>query len=104
MAALVRIAPHLRAVLAPHVSLQLVDRGRLRAPHDVERHRLVRVAAKAFDFEIAVARIERVAQRRRWLRRTLKPEHALIPRLDGEPVGFLAACFARSAAARTDAP
>jgi len=25
-----------------------------------------------------------------WLRRTLKTEHALVPRLDGEPVGVLA--------------
>ena len=42
----------------------------------------MRVAAKASDFEIAVPGIERVAQRRRWLRRTLKAEHALVPRLD----------------------
>jgi hypothetical protein len=33
---------------------------------------------------------ERIAERWRWLRRTLKAEHALIPRLAGEPVGFLA--------------
>ena len=50
----------------------------------------VGVAAKATDFEIAVPGVERIAQRRRWLRRTLKAEHALVPRLDGEPVGLLA--------------
>ena len=38
------------------------------------------------------------------LRRTLKAEHALIPRCDGKPVGFLGASAARSAAARTDPP
>ncbi len=32
----------------------------------------------------------RVAQRRRWLRRSLKVEHSRVPRLDAEPVGFLA--------------
>ena len=48
------------------------------------------VAAKALHFEIAIPGIERVAERRRWLRRTLKAEHALVPRLDGELVGVLA--------------
>jgi len=65
-----------------------MDRRRLRSPHDVERDGLVRVAAKAFDFEIAKPGVERVAERRRWLRRALKAEHALVPRLDGEPIGF----------------
>ena len=46
---------------------------------------LVRVAAKAFHFEIAITRVEGIAERGRWLRRTLKAEHALVPRLDGEP-------------------
>ena len=48
------------------------------------------VAAKAFDFEIAEPGVDRVTQRGRWLRRTLKAKHPLVPRLDGEPVGFLA--------------
>jgi hypothetical protein len=65
MAPLVRIAPHLRAVLPPHITFQLVDRRCLRAPHDIERDSLVRVAAEAPDFEIGVPRIERVTERRR---------------------------------------
>jgi hypothetical protein len=40
-----------------------MDRRRLRSPHDVKRDRLVRVAAKAFHFEVAIARIERVTER-----------------------------------------
>jgi hypothetical protein len=54
----------------------------------------MRVAAKAFHFEITKPGVDRVAQRRRWLRRTLKAEHALVSRLAGEPVGVLA-CFRR---------
>jgi hypothetical protein len=38
----------------------------------------------------AIARVERVTQCGRWLRRPLKAEHALVPRLDREPVGLLA--------------
>jgi hypothetical protein len=55
---------------------------------------LMRVAAKAFHFEIAKLGVERVTQRGRRLRRPLKAEHALDPRLAGELVGFLA-CFRR---------
>jgi len=69
-----------------------VDWRRFRSPHDIEGNGLMRVAAKAFHFEIAVPGIERVTERRRRLRRTLKAEHALVPRGDGEPVGFLT-CF-----------
>jgi hypothetical protein len=43
-----------RAVLAAHVSLKLMDRGRFRPANDVERHRLVGLAAKAFDLEIGI--------------------------------------------------
>src|ERR1700730_9258055 len=89
MAPLVGIAPDLRAVLAAHVAFEFMDRRCLRSPHDVERNGLMRVAAKATDFEIAVPGVERVAQCRGWLRRTLKAEDALVPRLTGEPVGFL---------------
>jgi hypothetical protein len=49
---------------------------------DVEGNGLMRVAAKAFHFQIAVTRVESIAQRGRWLRAS-------------------AAC---SAAARTDPP
>ena len=62
-----------------------MNRRCLRSPHDVEGNGLVRVAAKAFHFEIAITCVEGIAERGRWLRRTLKAEHALIPRLDGEP-------------------
>ena len=41
-----------------------MDRRCLRSPHDVEGNGLMRVAAKAFHFEIAEPGIERVAQRR----------------------------------------
>ncbi len=54
------------------------------------RDGLVRVAAKAFHFEIAEPGVDRVTQRRRRLRRSLKAEHALIPCLDREPIGLLA--------------
>jgi hypothetical protein len=81
-----------------------VDWCRLRSPHDAEGNGLVRAAAKAFHFKIAKSGAYRVAQRRRWLRRALKAEHALVPCLNGEPVGFLAGFGRGSAAARTDAP
>jgi hypothetical protein len=90
MAPLVRIAAYLRAILAPHVALQLVNRRRLRPPHDVERDGLVRVAAKALHLEIRVPGVERVTERGRWLRRSLEGQHSLLPRLAGQPVGLLA--------------
>ena len=64
MAALVRIASDLRAVLAPHVALQLMDRRCLRPPDDVQGNGLVGVAAEAPHFEVIVARVERVAEGR----------------------------------------
>src|SRR6476620_8401597 len=94
MASLVGIAPDFGALAATHVAFEFMDRRCLRSPHDVKGNGLVGVAAKAFHFEIAKPGFDRVAERRRWLRRTLKAEHALIPRLAGEPVGFLA-CFRR---------
>jgi hypothetical protein len=47
MAPLVRKTAHLRTIAAAHIALQLVDRRRLWTPDDVERDRLVRVAAEA---------------------------------------------------------
>ena len=61
----------------------------------------MRVAPKAFDFEVAEPGVDRVTQRRRWLRRTLEAKHALIPRLDGETVGGLAS-FRRPLCRRPD--
>src|SRR6516162_7580921 len=86
MAALVWIAPHLRAVLASHVALQLMDRRCLRAAHDAERDRLMRVTAETADLNIEVTRVERVTQARRGLGRPLEGEHALGPCLAGEIV------------------
>src|SRR4030088_1092986 len=65
VAALIRVAPDLRAILASHVTLQFVDRCRLRPTDNIQRHRLVRIAAEAPDFEIAVARVESVTSRGR---------------------------------------
>src|SRR6476661_2432943 len=90
MAAIVGIAAHLRAVPTPHVWLKFVDRRGLRSPDVVQGNSLVRVAAKASDFEIAVTSIEGVAQRRRWLRRTAITEHALVPRFACKFVGLFA--------------
>jgi hypothetical protein len=56
MAPLVRIASDFGALAAAHVSLQLMDRRCLRSPHDVEGNCLMRVAAKAFHFEIGRTR------------------------------------------------
>src|SRR6476660_5759368 len=94
MAALVRIATDLRAVLAAHVAFEFKDRRCLRSAHDVERHGLMRVAAKAYHFLIAKPDVDYVTERRRRLRRSLKAKHALIPRLTGEAVSVLA-CFRR---------
>ena len=67
-----------------------MDRRCLRPAHDVQRHRLMRVAAQAFHFEIAKAGVDSITQRGRWLRRPLEAEHALVPRLAGQTVSGLA--------------
>lgn len=90
MISLIRITPQLRAILAPHVALQLVNRRRLWPAHDVESDGLIGVATETSDFEVMVTRIEGITQRGRRLRRSLEGEHPLIPRLAGEPVGFRA--------------
>ena len=51
---------------------------------------MMRVAAKAFDFEIKITCVGRVAERRRGLGRSLKAEHAFVPGLAGEPISLLA--------------
>jgi len=68
MAPLVRPPLKPRAILAPHVAFEFMDRRGLRAAHDVQRNSLMRVAAQAFDFEIAEPGVDRVTQRGRWLR------------------------------------
>src|SRR4051794_32069183 len=89
VAALVWIAPHLRTVLASHIALKLMDWRRLRSADDVERDGRMRVAAKTAHFKIAVAGIEGIAKRGRRLGRPPEAEHALVPRLAGQPIGFL---------------
>ena len=64
MAPLVGIAPDFGALAAAHVAFEFMDRRCLRSPHDVEGNGLMRVAAKAFHFEIAKPGVDRVAQRR----------------------------------------
>jgi hypothetical protein len=101
MAALVRIAANLGAILAPHISIQFVDWSSLRPTNDIQRHRLVRVATKAFDFEIEITSIERVADAWRRLGRSLKAEHPLVPGDTCEPVSLLARFF-RALCGRAD--
>src|SRR5262249_35727388 len=60
MAALIWIAAHFRAILTPHTALQLMDRRRLRSPHDVESDGLMRVTTEAANLKVGVPRIERV--------------------------------------------
>src|SRR4029077_10041846 len=90
MAALVRIAAHLGAVFAAHVAFQFMNRRGLWSPHDVQRHGLVGVAAKAADFEISEASVESITERWRRLRRSFVTKHPLIPCFTGKAVGFLA--------------
>ncbi len=79
MAPLVGVTPNFRALAAAHVAFEFVNRRCLGSPHDVEGNGLMRVASKAFHFEIAKPGVDRIAERRRWLRRTLKTEYARVP-------------------------
>jgi hypothetical protein len=72
MASLERATLQLRTALAPHVSLQLVDRGRLRSSNNIERDGLVGVAAQTTDLKIAITRVEGVTEVRRGLSRTFE--------------------------------
>lgn len=67
-----------------------MDRRCLRSADDVERDGLMRVAAEAADLKISAPGIQGIADGGGRLRRTLVAEHAVIPSLDGEPVGDLA--------------
>jgi hypothetical protein len=66
-----------------------MDRRCLRSPDDVKRHRLMRVATKAFHFEIVIARVERVTQCRGRLGRSLKAERRriFVVLLKAAPIG-----------------
>jgi hypothetical protein len=89
MAPLERIAPNLRAVLASHVPLQFVDGRRLRPAYDIQRHRLVRVAAEAADLKIEISCVQSVGEARRGLSRSFESEHALVPGDTCQTVSFL---------------
>jgi len=80
----------LRALVAAHVTLELVNRGRLRLPDDVERDRLMRVAAETLHLEVTVSCVQRVAESWRGLGRALEAQHARIPGLAGQAIGILA--------------
>jgi hypothetical protein len=58
MAALVWIASNLRAVLTPHVTFQFVDGCGFRPADDIQRHRLMRIAAKAVDLKIEISGVQ----------------------------------------------
>ena len=79
----------LRAVAAAHVTLKLVDGRRLRPADDVERDRLMGLAAEAANFQKAIAGIEGIAEPGRRLRRAAQSLHALVPGVAGELVSFL---------------
>jgi hypothetical protein len=89
MAALIGIAADLRAILAAHVTFQFVDRRCLRSANNVERHRLVGVAAEAADLKIEISSVQSVAEARRGLSRSFETEHTLVPCDTRQPVGFL---------------
>ena len=92
-------------MLAPHVAPQLVHLRRLRPADDVQRDRLMGAAAEAFDLEVQIASIQRIAQGGGGLSRALESQHALVPGLAGELIGLLASFVGpRSSEARTEAP
>jgi hypothetical protein len=58
-------------------------------PDDIQRNRLMRVAAETANLKVEVSCIECIRHRRRWLRRALIAEHALIPCFAGESISKL---------------
>jgi len=83
----------LRTILATHVTLKLVYRRPFRPANDVERYGLIGIASEAANLKIAVARVQRIAEGGRWLRRPLKGQHAHVPSLAGEAIGFETSFF-----------
>jgi hypothetical protein len=55
MTPLVGVAANLRAILAAHVPLQFVDRRRLWPADNIQRYRLVGVAAKAANLKVKIS-------------------------------------------------
>lgn len=101
MTSLVGIAAHLRAVSAPRMALELMDRRCLWPPHDVERDRLMRVAAEASDFEIRISCVQRIAEGWAGPR---KPSIRLFHASQARRSASLRAPAARAADARTVLP
>src|ERR1700735_2330267 len=58
MAALVWIASNLRAVLTPHVTFQFVDGCGFRPADDIQRLRLMPIAAKAADLKVEISGVK----------------------------------------------
>jgi hypothetical protein len=81
-----------------------MDRGRLRPANDVERHRLVGLTAKVFDFEIGTAAVEGVTEGRKGLRRLLEANIRWLQATQARWSATLRASAACSAECRTDAP
>jgi hypothetical protein len=56
------IDPRPGPILAAHVALQFVDRGRLRPANDVDYHGLMRLTAEAANLKISIVCIQRFAE------------------------------------------
>src|ERR1700722_8852132 len=89
MTALVGVSTNLRAILATHIALQLVNGRRLRPADNVQRYGLVRVTAETADLKIQISGVQSVAEARRWLGRPFATEHALVPGDTRQTVNFL---------------
>jgi hypothetical protein len=90
VASLEWVATNLRAVLATHVAFQFVDGRRLRPADDIQRRRLVRVAAKAADLKVKIPGVQCITQRGRRLGWSFETEHPLVPSRTGQSIGILA--------------
>ena len=91
-------------ILATHLAFQLVHRRRFRPADDIERHSLVGTAAKAFDLEVQIASIQRIAQGGGGLGRALEASMRLFQASQANLSARLRASVARSSEARTEAP
>jgi hypothetical protein len=67
------------------IPLQFVDGCGFRPADDIQRHRLMRIAAEAADLKVEISCVEGIAQRRGRMGWPLVPEHAGIPRLARRP-------------------
>ena len=65
-------------------------RGHFRSPDDVESDGLVGIAPETANLEIAMARVQRLAEHRGGLCRSFVAEHAFVPGFAGESIGLFA--------------